>query len=144
MGVIYTKYTSSEKPRNLCTIGTSSPFSIISTKFFPLGDPDLTSALRRSPVDRWVKPYFWTIFSHCVPFPEPGPPKIQINLFLTYRYLEHQTYFQLSLEIWWSLLLPFLQQCKATIALPYIMKCIAQWIFVFLSLASSLYHYRTQ
>ena len=56
------------------TIGTSSPFCMISTRFFPRGVPDCTSALRRSPVDRWVKPYFFTMRSHCVPFPDPGPP----------------------------------------------------------------------
>jgi hypothetical protein len=40
----------------------------------PRSEPDCTSLLNRSPVDRWVKPYFATILSHCVPLPDPGPP----------------------------------------------------------------------
>lgn len=38
----------------------------------------VTSFLSRSPDDKWVNPYLATIFSHCVPFPEPGPPRTQI------------------------------------------------------------------
>ena len=41
----------------------------------PLAEPEATSALSRSPVDRWVKPYFSTILSHWVPLPLPGPPR---------------------------------------------------------------------
>ena len=40
----------------------------------PRSEPDATSSRSRSPDDRWVKPYFSTIFSHCVPLPLPGPP----------------------------------------------------------------------
>lgn len=56
------------------TRGTSSPFSMMACSFLPRSEPELTSARSRSPVERWVYPYFCTIFSHCVPFPEPGPP----------------------------------------------------------------------
>lgn len=72
------------------TKGTNSPFCMISTRFLPLGVPAWTSALSRSPVERCVKPYFSTIRSHCVPFPEPGPPanwKVQIpsrSLYISY------------------------------------------------------------
>jgi hypothetical protein len=61
----------------ILTKGTSSPFSIISVSSFPRSDPDATSALSRSPVDRWVKPYFCTILSHWVPLPLPGPPMLR-------------------------------------------------------------------
>lgn len=36
------------------TSGTSCPFSMISDSFLPLAEPELTSARRRSPVERWV------------------------------------------------------------------------------------------
>lgn len=36
------------------TSGTSCPFSMISDSILPLAEPELTSARRRSPVDRWV------------------------------------------------------------------------------------------
>lgn len=39
-------------------------------------EPVFTSARSRSPVERWVNPYLAMIFSHCVPLPEPGPPRI--------------------------------------------------------------------
>ena len=42
---------------------------------FPLGDFDATSSLSKSPDERWVKPYLWTMRSHWVPLPLPGPPK---------------------------------------------------------------------
>lgn len=38
----------------------------------------LTSSRSKSPVLKCEKLYFLTILSHCVPFPDPGPPKIQI------------------------------------------------------------------
>lgn len=72
------------------TKGTNSPFCMISTRFLPLGVPAWTSALSRSPVERCVKPYFSTIRSHCVPFPEPGPPakwKVQIPSRSLYIYI---------------------------------------------------------
>ena len=47
---------------------------MISVSFLPLSDPDDTSALKRSPLDKCVKPYFSTILSHWVPLPLPGPP----------------------------------------------------------------------
>lgn len=36
------------------TSGTSCPFSMISDSILPLAEPELTSARRRSPVERWV------------------------------------------------------------------------------------------
>lgn len=42
---------------------------------YPYSEPDLISALRRSPALRWVKPYWSTILAHWVPFPLPGPPE---------------------------------------------------------------------
>ena len=56
------------------TNGTRSPFAMIAFISSALSDPELTSALNKSPVDKWQKPYFSTIFAHCVPFPLPGPP----------------------------------------------------------------------
>ena len=66
-----------------------------STKgYSPRSEPEATSSLRRSPEERWVKPYLskdWcltsvsfvlcshlaTILSHWVPLPQPGPPSTQ-------------------------------------------------------------------
>ena len=59
---------------NSLTRDTSSPFSIISFNCLPRSDPEATSALRRSPDERWQNPYFSTMREHCVPLPEPGPP----------------------------------------------------------------------
>ena len=56
------------------TKDTNAPLSMIAVSSFPLSDPEATSALSKSPVDKCVYPYFCTIFSHCVPFPLPGPP----------------------------------------------------------------------
>lgn len=39
----------------------------------PNSDPVLISFRRRSPADKWVMPYSFENFSHCVPFPLPGP-----------------------------------------------------------------------
>ncbi len=36
------------------TSGTRSPFSMMAVSFFPLSDPDCTSARSRSPEERWV------------------------------------------------------------------------------------------
>ena len=36
------------------TSGTSCPFSMISDSILPLAEPELNSARRRSPVERWV------------------------------------------------------------------------------------------
>merc|ERR1719158_2133036 len=60
-------------------MGTRSPLVMISVSCFPLSDPLWTSALRRSPLDKWVYPYLATILSHCVPLPDPGPPRTQIT-----------------------------------------------------------------
>lgn len=57
---------------------TSPPFFIVSESSVPFGDPDWTSALNKSPVDKWAKLYFLTMRSHCVPLPHPGPPNTQI------------------------------------------------------------------
>lgn len=40
--------------RGPLTSGTSCPFSMISDSILPLAEPELTSARRRSPVERWV------------------------------------------------------------------------------------------
>ena len=58
----------------------------------PSSVPFLISARNTSPVEMWLIPYFSTIFSLCVPFPEPGAPKItmfnicdlQFNCYLYY------------------------------------------------------------
>jgi hypothetical protein len=47
---------------------------MIALSSFPRGDPDATSSRNKSPEDRCVKPYFWTMRSHWVPLPQPGPP----------------------------------------------------------------------
>ena len=59
---------------NKRTKGTSSPASIIAWSSLPFALPDATSALKRSPEEKCVKPYWATILSHWVPLPEPGPP----------------------------------------------------------------------
>ena len=64
----------------LLTRETSSPFSMMAFSSLPLGEPDATSSRRRSPEDRWVKPYLATILSHCVPLPLPGPPTTNTTL----------------------------------------------------------------
>lgn len=71
-GVTIYKFYRNEK---IFTSGTSSPFSIILLSSDPRGDPDFTSARSKSPELRCVKPYFFTILSHCVPLPDPGPPE---------------------------------------------------------------------
>lgn len=43
-----------------------------------LSDSDDSSLRRSSPVERCVNPYFPTSFSHCVPLPEPGPPRKEV------------------------------------------------------------------
>lgn len=55
---------------------------------WPLGEPDATSALSRSPEERWVKPYLATIRSHWVPFPEPGPPATHEEIIIA-CWIEH-------------------------------------------------------
>lgn len=59
----------------LFTSETNSPFSIISFKRLPRSDPEATSALSKSPDERWQNPYFSTIRAHWVPLPDPGPPE---------------------------------------------------------------------
>lgn len=44
-----------------------------------LSDPDDSSLRRSSPVERCVNPYFSTSFPHCVPLPEPGPPRKEVT-----------------------------------------------------------------
>uniref|UniRef100_A0A6B0UQ15 Putative secreted protein n=1 Tax=Ixodes ricinus TaxID=34613 RepID=A0A6B0UQ15_IXORI len=55
--------------------GTRSPFFMISLISLPLSVPACTSSRRRSPDEMCVKSYFFTIFMHWVPLPDPGPPK---------------------------------------------------------------------
>ena len=62
------------------TKGTSSPRSIVAFKSWPRAEPDATSSRKRSPLDKWVKPYFSTMRSHCVPLPQPGPPEREITM----------------------------------------------------------------
>lgn len=57
---------------------TRPPFFMISESSVPFAEPDWTSALNKSPVDKWAKLYFLTMRSHWVPFPQPGPPKTQM------------------------------------------------------------------
>merc|ERR1712046_473631 len=59
-------------------MGADQGKKLISVSCFPLSEPDLTSSLRMSPDERCVKPYLATIRSHCVPFPQPGPPRTQM------------------------------------------------------------------
>mmetsp|Transcript_8209 Transcript_8209/g.23571 ORF Transcript_8209/g.23571 Transcript_8209/m.23571 type:complete len:357 (+) Transcript_8209:1677-2747(+) len=54
--------------------GTSFPSFIRSAHIFPVSEPLATSARRRSPAERCLKPKSSTICSHCVPLPDPGPP----------------------------------------------------------------------
>lgn len=60
------------------SFGTKSPRFIISANCLPLSVPAVTSARNKSPVLKWLNLYFSTIFSHWVPLPLPGPPKIQM------------------------------------------------------------------
>ena len=85
---------------NALTSGTSSPFSIIWLSFCPRSEPDCTSFLSRSPVDRWVNPYFFTILSHCVPLPDPGPPVVCVQT--------------KPISQWWFLWLHFVIRRNAT------------------------------
>ena len=58
----------------ILTSGTGIPWLMIWKSCFPLSLPPSTSFFRRSPLERWVKPYFATMLSHWVPLPDPGPP----------------------------------------------------------------------
>ena len=62
---------------NTVSVVTNWPAFMAASRAFPFSDPDATSALRRSPEDRWVKLNSATIFSHWVPLPDPGPPATQ-------------------------------------------------------------------
>ena len=53
---------------------TILPSSITRAILRPSSEPERTSALSRSPADRWTMPYDSTSFSHWVPLPLPGPP----------------------------------------------------------------------
>lgn len=64
----------------LLTVGTNFPSFIIAVSSWPLSDPLATSSRKRSPVEMWVNPYFWTILSHWVPFPHPGPPDNRMRI----------------------------------------------------------------
>ncbi len=57
------------------TCDTSSPLPMISLSASALFEPDCTSSLKRSPVERWQNPYLSIILAHWVPFPDPGPPE---------------------------------------------------------------------
>mmetsp|Transcript_52045 Transcript_52045/g.110589 ORF Transcript_52045/g.110589 Transcript_52045/m.110589 type:complete len:280 (-) Transcript_52045:343-1182(-) len=60
--------------------GTRPPLFIISSACLPMGVPAATSALRRSPLDRWTIPHSLTSRSLRRPLPEPGPPTNKIIL----------------------------------------------------------------
>lgn len=139
-----TPYPSIRKPVDFSTLAiaaarssrttsllTSPPFDIVSWSSLPFGDPEATSARNKSPVDKWENLYLATILSHCVPFPQPGPPRTQmigtfesmtwknrcklisINL-ITNQQKAHQVWFSLSvvcfdLTLIASLLYPIMQ-----------------------------------
>lgn len=58
--------------------------AIILYSCIPRLDPDMTSDLKRSPDEMWVNPYFIWILSHCVPFPDPGPPEIWVRFLMVF------------------------------------------------------------
>lgn len=60
------------------TEGTSSPRSMTSLINLLLSDSDDSSFRRSLSVERCVNPYFSPSFSHCVPLPEPGPPRKEV------------------------------------------------------------------
>ena len=63
--------------RTVTSDGTIWPFLIISATTFPSGEPLFTCARSRSPALRWTTPKSRTRFAHCVPLPEPGPPRMK-------------------------------------------------------------------
>lgn len=115
--------------------GTRSPRFIISANSLPLSVPDATSARNKSPVLKWLKPYFSTILAHCVPFPLPGPPKIQIigafSLLFACNWQENSwanNLFNVDLSLFWyyreikSQNLP-----KSNIKFPKRQRCLCIW-----------------
>ena len=58
--------------------GISWPLSIYCLAVLPSSVSFLISLRSTSPVEIWPNPYFLIIKSLCVPFPEPGAPKITI------------------------------------------------------------------
>merc|ERR1719300_2360696 len=58
--------------------GTRMPFSMVAKICMPLAEFVITSSLSRSPEDKCVYRNLPWIFSHWVPFPDPGPPITQI------------------------------------------------------------------
>lgn len=67
------------------SLGTNFPsfykFSIISAS----GPPAFFSSLNKSPVDKWRNWNSFTILSHWVPFPAPGPPNTKITYGLSVK-----------------------------------------------------------
>ena len=45
---------------------TRIPWLIFDSIYLPKGEPDLTSSLSKSPVDKWINPYFLTKTAHCL------------------------------------------------------------------------------
>jgi len=58
------------------SLGTSLPAVIYCSIVAACGPPFFLSALRRSPVERWVHPSWYVANSHIVPLPAPGPPSM--------------------------------------------------------------------
>lgn len=67
-----------ERSSRTASLLTKSPFFMVSWSSRPLAEPEATSARSRSPVDKCENLYFATMRSHCVPFPQPGPPRTQM------------------------------------------------------------------
>mmetsp|Transcript_40363 Transcript_40363/g.121623 ORF Transcript_40363/g.121623 Transcript_40363/m.121623 type:complete len:223 (+) Transcript_40363:295-963(+) len=55
--------------------GTICPAAILELMRSASSDPELRSARSRSPAERWAKSRREERSSHCVPFPDPGPPR---------------------------------------------------------------------
>lgn len=63
----------------MISTGTMLPSLMYDSMSSPSAEPLLRSARSRSPAERCTKPYSFTIFSHCVPFPAPGPPRTKMT-----------------------------------------------------------------
>ena len=98
------------------TEGTRFPRSIRSLISLLLSDSDSSSLRRSSPGERCVNPYFSTSFLHCVPLPEPGPPRKEVAC--QTRILSLVSPFQLRSPWWASFRASFIKHVTSTFGFP--------------------------